>query len=83
MIKDGSLPALLDSFAQAHGLSRREHQVLEQAAAGLTSKEVAARLGCSPKTVDVYWSRIFLKLGVRSRTAVICLLLQNCVSELA
>jgi DNA-binding NarL/FixJ family response regulator len=75
------LRAMLDAFAHQHRLTRREHQVLEEAAGGLSNKEIAAQLGCSPKTVDVYWSRIFLKLRVRSRTAVICLVLRCFVGQ--
>jgi DNA-binding CsgD family transcriptional regulator len=71
---------MLRAFARAHGLSGREHEVLAQAAAGLSNKDIAADLGCSPKTVDVYWSRIFMKLGVRSRAAVMSLVLRAATS---
>jgi len=37
-------------------------------AEGATNKEVAAALFLSPKTVEAHLSRVYGKLGVRSRT---------------
>jgi two-component system, NarL family, invasion response regulator UvrY len=45
-------------------LSARERQVIALVVAGLTSVEVGARLGLSPKTVDTYRCRLMAKLGV-------------------
>ena len=42
--------------------------------AGATNQEVAARLFMSPKTVEWNLSRIYRKLGVRSRTELAALL---------
>jgi DNA-binding NarL/FixJ family response regulator len=42
--------------------------VAELVAAGSTNKAAAASLFISPKTVDSTLSRIYRKLGVRSRT---------------
>jgi len=47
-------------------LTVREREVLEQAAQGLHAKEIAARLGISPRTVEVHKTRIMAKLGVRN-----------------
>ena len=47
-------------------LTAREREVLEQAAQGLHAKEIAARLGISPRTVEVHKNRIMAKLGVRN-----------------
>lgn len=49
-------------------LSRREKEVLILLAWGHSSKEIAARLDLSPKTVETYKVRIGDKLGLRSRT---------------
>jgi DNA-binding NarL/FixJ family response regulator len=48
-------------------LSRREQQVLRLVGEGLTNREIASRLYLSPKTVEHHVSRIYGKLGVRSR----------------
>jgi DNA-binding CsgD family transcriptional regulator len=50
------------------GLTDTEHKVAELVAAGRTNKEVAAELFLSVKTVESNLSRIYRKLGVRSRT---------------
>jgi DNA-binding CsgD family transcriptional regulator len=50
------------------GLTPTEERVAELVAAGGTNREVAASLFMSPKTVDSNLSRIYRKLGVRSRT---------------
>jgi PAS domain S-box-containing protein len=47
-------------------LPPRLRQVLELYAAGWSTKEVAARLGISPKTVDVHRAKLLRALGVRS-----------------
>jgi DNA-binding NarL/FixJ family response regulator len=48
-------------------LTAREREVLEVLAAGLTNREIAARLFISEKTVGVHVGRIYHKLGVRGR----------------
>jgi DNA-binding NarL/FixJ family response regulator len=45
-------------------LTERQIQILRLIACGATSREVAARLGISAKTVDVHRSRIQERLGV-------------------
>ena len=49
-------------------LTTTERRVAELVAEGLQTKEVAGRLFVSPKTVEGHLSRIYGKLGVRSRT---------------
>jgi DNA-binding CsgD family transcriptional regulator len=49
-------------------LSAREQEIVELVAAGRTNKEVASTLFLSEKTVENNLSRIYAKLGVRSRT---------------
>jgi DNA-binding CsgD family transcriptional regulator len=50
------------------GLTNTEQKVAELVAAGGTNKEVASELFLSVKTVEANLSRIYRKLGVRSRT---------------
>jgi DNA-binding NarL/FixJ family response regulator len=52
-----------------HGLSRRELEVLQLLATGITNQDVADRLFVSVRTVDRHVANIFTKLGVTSRTA--------------
>jgi two-component system response regulator FixJ len=52
-------------------LSERQRQVLEGVVEGLTSKEIAIRLGLSPRTVEGYRMDIMKKLNVRT-TAELC-----------
>jgi DNA-binding NarL/FixJ family response regulator len=49
-------------------LTTREREVAELAAAGLANKEIAARLYVSVSTVEASLSKVYAKLGVRSRT---------------
>lgn len=49
------------------GLTRRQAEVLELLALGLTYREIAARIYLSPKTVDHHVTAIRTKLGVNSR----------------
>jgi DNA-binding NarL/FixJ family response regulator len=53
-------------------LSPREREIVELVAKGRTNKEVAATLFLSEKTVENNLSRIYAKLGVRSRTELAC-----------
>ena len=48
-------------------LSKREHDVLNLLAEGLTNAEIAARLYVSTKTIDTHVGNILSKLGVRNR----------------
>jgi pSer/pThr/pTyr-binding forkhead associated (FHA) protein/DNA-binding CsgD family transcriptional regulator len=64
-------PEPFGRYARSHGLSRAEAEVLSFACEGLETKEIAARTGRSYKTVESYWSRIYLKTGLRSQRRVI------------
>ncbi len=62
------LPAALRVAGERGELTEREEQVAELVAAGRSNKEVAKLLFLSPKTVEHTLSRVYAKLGVRSRT---------------
>ena len=52
-------------------LTEREMEVLQAAAGGKTSKEIAYGLGISERTVKAHLGSIYQKLGVDSRAAAI------------
>jgi DNA-binding NarL/FixJ family response regulator len=54
--------------ALSNKLSQRETEVLKLVARGYADKEVAARLGISPSTVDTHVRAIFRKFSVHSRS---------------
>ncbi|BCN49170.1 hypothetical protein GS462_25185 [Rhodococcus hoagii] len=51
-------------------LTKREHEVAELVAEGLTNKEIAQRLTISRRTVDGHVDHILTKLGFTSRVQV-------------
>jgi len=53
------------------GLTPREIEILEQVAAGLSNREIAAALFVSENTVKTHVSRLFDKLGARRRTQAV------------
>lgn len=60
-----------ESRLSALGITPRELEVLELIAAGLSNKEVAARLFVSENTVKTHSSRVFDKLGAMRRTQAV------------
>jgi DNA-binding CsgD family transcriptional regulator len=57
--------------AEPQALTARERQVLLLTAEGLTSKEIAGRLGISPRTADVHRAHVIQKLGLRNRVEAV------------
>ncbi len=58
-------------------LTDREREVLEAVARGERSKEIAARLGVTERTVKAHLTSIYNKLGVDSRAAAIAAAVQR------
>jgi DNA-binding CsgD family transcriptional regulator len=53
------------------GITPRELEILELIAAGLSNKEIAARVFVSENTVKTHSSRVFDKLGAQRRTQAV------------
>jgi len=58
-------------------LSPRENEILGLVGCGLATKEIAAALGISPRTVDTHRASLMKKLGVHSATALARLAVQE------
>ena len=56
---------------EALGLTPRELEILELIAQGLSTREMAERVGVSENTVKTHASRVFDKLGARRRTQAV------------
>jgi DNA-binding NarL/FixJ family response regulator len=52
-------------------LTDRELQILELVSQGLTVKQVASRIGLSPRTVETHIAKLYRKLGVRNRVQAV------------
>lgn len=77
---------LLDSFLHpdkdargAHGdrLTAREREIIQLVAEGLTSKEIAAKLGLSSKTIDAHRANLMNKLDVHSVSELVRYAVRN------
>jgi DNA-binding CsgD family transcriptional regulator len=55
-------------------LTPREREVAEMVAMGLTNAAIAGKLAVSPWTVSTHLRRIFAKLGVATRAAMVAVL---------
>jgi DNA-binding NarL/FixJ family response regulator len=93
LVDTGSAPAaLVDAVAGAQErsllrwsrpaigpmpLTPRERRVLELIAAGETSRDVAATLGVSARTVEKHKQRIFERLGVQNQAQAVAIALRG------
>jgi NarL family two-component system response regulator LiaR len=67
----GPPAALNPARAEELGITPREMEILELIAAGLSNREIAARLFVSENTVKTHSSRLFDKLNARRRTQAV------------
>ena len=72
-----SAPSATVSAAEPVNLTEREQEVLEAVALGERSKEIAAQIGISKRTVKAHITSIYNKLGVDSRAGVIAVAAQR------
>jgi DNA-binding CsgD family transcriptional regulator len=70
-------------FCERNQLSRRESETVFTACAGLSKVEAYEVLGCSPRTLETYWSRVFSKVGIRSTTGVVAAVLRTALRGFA
>lgn len=56
---------------KSSGLTKREIQILDLAARGVTNKLIGEQLNLSNRTIEVHMHNIFMKLGVSSRTEAV------------
>ena len=60
-----------ESSGMRAALTDRELEILEYVSLGLTVKQVATRLGLSPRTVEAHIAKLYRKLGVRNRVQAV------------
>ncbi len=60
-----------DARLEQLGITPREMEILEAIAAGLSNREIAARLFVSENTVKTHAARLFDKLSARRRTQAV------------
>ena len=68
---EAGAPSLHAGPGQGPMLTDREQEVLRALAGGSSSREIAERLGISPKTVDNHKASIYAKLGVQSQAQAV------------
>jgi DNA-binding CsgD family transcriptional regulator len=66
-----------DSATAVCQLTRREREVALMVSTGLSNKQIAHQLRLSEWTVSSYLRRVFVKLGVRTRAAMVARLLDG------
>ena len=76
VVREVQVPAPADfvrdqAKVDALGITPRELEILELITAGLSNKEIGARLFVSENTVKTHSSRVFDKLGARRRTQAV------------
>lgn len=70
------LTQALDAFSKPQ-LTQREDETLELLSEGLSNRDIAQRLGIKEGTVKMHVSRVFAKMGVRSRAELLAKLLET------
>ncbi len=71
LIERDQVSADLLAIAEKFNLTQREYEAVQHLALGLTSKEIAARMGISPNTVKAFLRLAMIKTGVTNRSGII------------
>ena len=69
VMREVSDAAVVDAMVSAFKLTLREAEVLYWVAKGKTNRDIGDILGSSPATVKKHLERVYVKLGVETRTA--------------
>jgi DNA-binding response OmpR family regulator/DNA-binding CsgD family transcriptional regulator len=69
VMREVSDSAVIESMSLAFKLTAKEAEVLYWVVKGKTNKDIGDILGSSPMTVKKHLERVFVKLGVETRTA--------------
>ena len=59
-----------ESHPLVNNLTKRQQQVVECVAAGMTNREIGEQMGISPRTVGKHLEQIYGFLDIHSRTAL-------------
>jgi len=78
----GSPMRWVEAKRKVSKLTPRQREVLWLVAVGLSTKEVAKRLGCSPRTVEIHRGAMMLKLGARSTAEAVRIAIYAAISEI-
>ncbi|MEO8057557.1 MAG: response regulator transcription factor [Burkholderiales bacterium] len=71
VMREVSDAAVVDAMVQSFKLTLREAEVLYWVAKGKTNRDIGDILGSSPATVKKHLERVYVKLGVETRTAAV------------
>jgi DNA-binding CsgD family transcriptional regulator len=71
VVPDGKPFVVEESKREDLGITRRELEILELIAEGMSNREIAEKLFVSENTVKTHSSRVFDKLGARRRTQAV------------
>jgi CheY-like chemotaxis protein/DNA-binding CsgD family transcriptional regulator len=77
VMREVSDAAVVDAMVQSFRLTLREAEVLYWVAKGKTNRDIGDILGSSPATVKKHLERVYVKLGVETRTAAASITMQR------
>jgi DNA-binding CsgD family transcriptional regulator len=63
--------ASLDEVSEKFRLTRREQEIIQHLLQGMTSKEIAMRMGISANTVKAFLRLIMVKMAVTTRSGIV------------
>jgi DNA-binding CsgD family transcriptional regulator len=71
IVERAAKPGLAPSIRDAYGLTGRESELVRHLLQGFSTKQIATALCISPYTVQEHFSKVFDKVGVRSRRELV------------